>query len=77
MTEYNKYQYELLFRTQVIYIITPLATLVAKSPSKLGFNSLAPLKLIRQAHCNIPAGGADTAAVGAVASVGDVLKGCI
>ena len=35
------------------------------------------LKTIRQAHCNIPAGGADAAAVGAVAFVGDVLKRCI
>ena len=48
----------------------------AFSPFRFHF-SVCPSKLITKAHCNIPAGGADTAAVGAVASVGDVLKGCI
>ena len=39
--------------------------------------SVCPSKLITKAHCNILAGGADAAAVRAVAFVGDVLKRCI
>ena len=39
--------------------------------------SVCPSKLITKTHCNIPAGGADAAAVGAVAPVGDILKRCV
>ena len=39
--------------------------------------SAFPSKTIRQTHCNIPAGGADAAAVGAIAFVGDILERCI
>ena len=42
-----------------------------------GANAILLLKLITKAHCNIPAGGADAAAVGAVAFVGNVLERCI
>ena len=46
--------------------------------SKLRFHfSVCPSKLITKAHCNIPAGSADAAAVGAVAFVGDVLERCV
>ena len=43
------------------------------SPFRFHF-SACPSKLITKAHCYIPSGGADAAAVGAVAFVGDVLK---
>ena len=39
--------------------------------------SFSVLEFIRQTHCKIPAGGADAAAVGAVAFVGDILECCI
>ena len=43
--------------------------------SKLRFHfSACPSKTIRKAHCNIPAGGADATAVGAVALVSNVFK---
>ena len=42
---------------------------------KLRFHfSVCPSKTIRQTHCNIPAGGADAATVGAVALVSNVFK---
>ena len=46
------------------------------SPFRFHF-SACPLELITKAHCNIPSGSADAAAVGAVAFVGDILECCI
>ena len=63
--------------TGLIFLGTFYRSMLHKfSPFRFHF-SACPSKLITKAHCNIPAGGADAAAVGAVAYVGDILERCV
>ena len=60
-----------------VVILLDIRTSEHKGAVFVDSTSILLLELITKAHCNIPAGGADATAVGAVTEVGNVLKRCI